>query len=363
MRTLRLRIKDKHANTLNAMAGEVNMCWNFVNALSLKHTRRTGKFFSAFDLNQYTTGATKEGLMLHSQTVQAVNEEFVRRRVQFKKAKLRWRVSKGPKKSLGWVPFKASAIAYKNGQIRYGKHYFNLWDSYGLSQYTLKTGSFSQDARGRWYVNIVAEPKVKPMRQTSLFDETVGIDLGLKDFAATSDGAVIEAQRFYRELEPKLAVAQRARKKASVKAIHAKIANRRNDFHHKLSTRLVQSYGAIFVGNVNASKLVKTRMAKSVFDAGWSAFRTMLQYKGDCAGKLVLEVNEAYSSQTCSACGALPESRPKGIGGLGIREWTCSSCKSGQHRDVNAAKNILAAGHRRLAAGIPAPTAQAAASR
>ena len=211
-------------------------------------------------------------------------------------------------------------------------------------------------------MNICAEPKVKPMSQASLFDESVGIDLGLKDFAATSDGAIIEAQRFFRELEHKLAVAQRAKKKVRVKAIHAKIANRRNDFHHKLSTRLVQSYGAIFVGNVNASKLAKTKMAKSVLDAGWSAFRTMLQYKGDDAGVWFEEVDEAYSSQTCSTCGSLPPERPKGIAGLGIREWTCSGCGSVHHRDVNAARNILAAGHRRLAAGIPVLTAQAAAA-
>jgi len=165
---------------------------------------------------------------------------------------------------------------------------------------------------------------------------------------------VVEAQRFYRDLEPKLAVAQRGNKKVRAKAIHAKIAK-------KLSTRLVNSYGAIFVGNVSASGLAKTRMAKSVLDAGWSAFRTMLQYKGDCAGVWVEEVSEAYSTQTCSSCGCLPLERPKGIAGLGIREWTCSECGSVHHRDVNAARNILAAGHRRLAVGIPVLTAQAAA--
>jgi len=361
MKTLRIRIKDKHAKALDAMARDVNMVWNFINELSLKHTLRTGKFFSAYDLNQYTTGATKEGLNLHSQTVQAINEEYATRRKQFRKRRLRWRVSKGPKKSLGWIPFKAVGIAYKNGQIRYAGHHFSLWDSYELSQYTLKTGSFSQDARGRWYVNLCAVPKVKLAHQLSLFDGSVGIDLGLKDFVATSDGAVIEAQQFYRDLEPKLAVAQRGNKKARVKAIHAKIANRRNDFHHKLSTRLVNSYGAIFVGNVSASGLAKTRMAKSVLDAGWSAFRIMLQYKGDCAGVWFEEVSEAYSTQTCSSCCCLPPERPKGIAGLGIREWTCSECGTNHHRDVNAAKNILAAGHRRLAVGIPVLTAQAAA--
>jgi putative transposase len=108
-RVLRLRLKDKHAPFLRAMAGEVNFVWNYVNDLSYKVLQREHRFMSAYDLNAYTTGATKAGLSLHSQTVQAVNEEFVTRRKQFKKAKLRWRVS-NPKKthySLGWVPFKA----------------------------------------------------------------------------------------------------------------------------------------------------------------------------------------------------------------------------------------------------------------
>ena len=161
------------------------MIWNFDNELSYKHTQRSGKFFSAYDLAKYTKGATKEGLQVHGQTVQAVNEEFVTRRKQFRKIKLRWRVSRGSRKSLGWIPFKASAISYKTGLLCYGKLHFGLWDSYNLSQYELGSGSFSQDARGHWYANITATPKVKPMRQMALFNDSVAIDLGLKDFAAT----------------------------------------------------------------------------------------------------------------------------------------------------------------------------------
>lgn len=152
-------------------------------------------------------------------------------------------------------------------------------------------------------------------------------------------------------MEPILAVAQRANKRSRVKTIHAQIANRRKDFLHKLSTDLVKRNGAIFVGNVNASGLVKTKMAKSVLDAGWTSFRTMLSYKSMATGVLFEEINEAYSTQTCSCCESLPDSRPKGIAGLRIREWTCSECGAHHDRDVNAAKNILAAGHRRLAVG------------
>ena len=134
---------------------------------------------------------------------------------------------------------------------------------------------------------------------------------------------------------------------------YTKIAHRRTDALHKLSTQLVTEHGAIFVGNVNAAGLAKTSMAKSVLDAGWSTFRTMLQYKSDRAGVWFKEVNEAYSTQTCSECSAMPASRPKGIAGLGIREWTCSECGSVHDRDTNAAKNILAVGRGRLAGGTP----------
>jgi putative transposase len=350
MKTLRVRIKDKHAKALDAMACECNMVWNFVNDLSYKHTQRTGQFFSAFDIAKYTAGASRQGLRIHSQTVQGVTEEYVTRRKQFRKAKLRWRVSHGSRKSLGWIPFKVGAVTYKNGQLRYAGQFFGLWDSYGLADYKLRSGSFSQDARGRWYANVCVEIEHQHSEGTS----SLGIDLGLKDFATLSTGEKVEAQRIYRDAEQALAVAQRANKTQRVKAIHAKVANRRKDFLQKLSTRLIKEHGAVFAGNVNAAGLAKTTMAKSVLDAGWSMFRTMLQYKSIAAGVLFEEVDEAFSTQTCSSCGCLPESRPKGIAGLGIREWTCTECGAVHDRDVNAAKNILAAGRRRLAVGIPA---------
>lgn len=323
------------------------MVWNYCNELAYTHTRRTGKFFSAYDIQKYTSGAVKEGLSITAQTVQRITEEYAARRKQFKKLKLRWRCSGGRRKSLGWIPFKTRDIKYRNGQLYYNGMFFSIWDSYGLSNYEFRTGSFSQDARGRWYANIAVEVAA----ETSSGTASVGIDLGLKDFATLSTGEKVEAQRIYRGAEQALAIAQRARKKERVKAIHAKIANRRGDFLHKLSTRLVRENGAIFVGNVNASGLAKTTMAKSVMDAGWSKFRTMLQYKCDHAGVLFEEVNEAFSTQTCSSCGALPETRPKGIAGLGIREWSCMECGAHHDRDVNAARNILAMGHHRLAVG------------
>ncbi len=180
---------------------------------------------------------------------------------------------------------------------------------------------------------------------------SVGIDLGLKEAAVASDAQRIEG-RFYRKLEAELGVAQRARKKQRAKAIHAKIANQRKDMLHKFSTAMVQDFGAIFVGDVASAALVKTKMAKSTLDAGWSSLKTMLEYKSHQAGVVFEVVSESYATQTCSCCGSIPTSSPKGRAGLRIREWTCNDCGTVHDRDVNAAKNILAAGHRRLAEGI-----------
>ena len=355
-RVLRLRLKDKHAAMLDELAGEVNFVWNYCNELAMKVWARERRFMSGYDFHPYTKGAGKAGLSLHSQTIQAVGEEYASRRKQARKLKLRWRVSRGSRRSPGWVPFKRSAITYRNGQVHFCGTPLSLWDSYGLAGYALGAGSFSEDARGRWYFNV----SVKTVRPAnSERQKCVGIDLGLKDFAGLSDGRVVEAQHFYRDLQPALAGAARARKKSRVRALHAKVANRRKDFLHKLSRRLVEEHGAIFVGNVNAKALAQSRAAKSVPDAGWSAFRTMLQYRSDDAGVWFEQVNEAYSTVTCSVC--KKRTGPSGLEGLRIREWTCA-CGAHHQRDVNAARNILAVGRDRLAVGIPVVPALCAAA-
>ena len=347
VKTLRLRIKDKHAALLLGQAKEVNFVWNFVNELSHKHTQRTGKFFSSYDIQKYTVGSTKEGLSLHSQTVESVTDEYVTRRRQFKKSKLRWRASQGSKRSLGWIPTKARCLQYRNGQVHYQGKALGLWDSYGLADYDLGQGSFSEDARGRWYLNVTVKTKARKCDGR----KSVGIDLGLKEAAITSDGDRLEG-RTYRAYEKALGIAQRAGKKDRARAIHAKIKNVRKDQLHQFSTKLVRANAAIFIGNVSSTKLVKTRMAKSTLDAGWGMLKTMLEYKSHEAGVIFEVVNEAYSTQVCSCCGTIPASSPKGRADLGIREWLCSTCGRWHDRDVNAALNILAAGHGRLAGGI-----------
>lgn len=350
MKTLKLRIKDKNLKVLDQLASEVNFVWNYVNDLGFKYLKRTGEFLSSYDIDKYTKGASKE-CGLHSQTIQAISAELVTRRKQFKKAKLKWRVSnkKSARRSLGWIPFKKVAIKYADGYVQYGKHQFKLWDSYGLSKYNVKTGSFVEDSRGRWYVCLVVDnaTTIKSKGKTS-----IGIDLGLKDLATCSDGLKLKAPKIYREYEQKLGIAQRAKNKNRVRSVHAKIKNIRQNMLHQFTRKLVNEHAMIIVGNVNAKALAQTKLAKSVLDASWTTLRTMLKYKCENARVLFEEVNEAYTTQTCSCCGSRLSS-PKGRAGLGIREWQCMECGTLHDRDINSALNILALGHERLAVGIP----------
>lgn len=232
--------------------------------------------------------------------------------------------------------------------MQYGKQKFKLWDSYGINKYSVRTGSFVEDSRGRWYVCLVVD---SPKQDKPTATKAIGIDLGLKDVATCSDGTVISNPKFYRNYEQKLGIAQRARNKKRVRALHAKIANCRKDHLHKASTLLVKENALIVVGDLSASKLVKTKMAKSVLDTGFSALKTMLKYKCENAGVLFEEVSEKFTTQICSCCGEITSSSPKGRTDLRIRVWECE-CGSINHRDLNSAKNILALGHERLAVGI-----------
>lgn len=350
IKTLKVRVKDKHAPQLRRMAKSVNFVWNYINELSYRSIRERGVFLSAYDINPYTKGAG-EDLGLHSQTLQCISAEYSTRRKQFNKARLRWRKSGGTRMSLGWIPIGAQGSKWKSGQVFHNGRYFKVWDSYGLSGYKFRSASFNEDARGRWYFNVAVDVEVK----FSQGQGAVGVDLGIKDVATCSDGDKLENGRFYRSMEDKLAKAQISRNKKRVRAIHAKIKNRRKDTLHKFSRKLVDRYGEIVVGDVSSQKLARTKMAKSVLDAGWGQLKTMLEYKCDHAGIVFNEVRENYTTRTCSSCGSL--SGPQGLGGLRIRDWECMDCGAIHDRDVNAARNILslATGHRRPDVEILSP--------
>jgi putative transposase len=357
IRTLRVRVKDRHAGLLRQMAYEVNQAWNLINEWTRDAAMEpipsagwvsTGIVLTSFDVNNRLSGYTKaQAVSINMFTLQELARVHHQARRQFKRSKLRWRVSSGPRRSLGWIPIRQGGAQFRDGQIRYAGHSFKVWDSHGLSQHAFRAASFSEDARGRWYFNVSVEVECQPSAGTRL----VGIDLGLRDVAACSDGRKLPKGVFYRGIERDLGLAQRAGKRNRVRALHAAAKNRRRDALHKFSTALVRDYGAIAVGNVSSGALVKTRMAKSVLDCSWGMLKTMIEYKAIAQRSLFVEVNEAYTTQTCSCCGSRCSS-PKGRAGLEIRQWTCE-CGVTHDRDINAAMNIAALGHQRLAGGIP----------
>lgn len=346
IKVYRYRVKSLNG-LLNKQARAVNFVWNFSNDTQKHALKWRKRWPTGFDLNVLTAGSSKE-LGIHSGTINAVCEQYAKSRKQFKRPYLRYR----GKRSLGWVPLKGRDLKRHGDAFRFAGNTFRVFNSRLLPEGKIKDGTcFSQDRRGNWFLNIVIEVADAEIRKPI---RGVGIDLGLTDLATLSSGQKIEHPRHYRKLEKRLAIAQRARKKKQVSNIHAKIANSRADFLHKASAQIVRDFDYIVVGNVSSSKLAKTSMAKSVLDAGWHSFKQMLAYKSIANGAWYEEVNESFSSQTCSSCGSLPESRPKGIAGLGIREWQCSDCGTVHDRDVNAALNILRSGRRAPVVGIPA---------
>ena len=366
MKTLKLRIRDKHIAKLNHLSGAVNFVWNYVNDLSYKHLKKTGKFFSAYDLNDYTKGSG-ELVGLHSQTIQAINETHAKSRKQSKKAKLSWRTNNpnAKRKNLGWLPFKQSAIKHiathqtgKKGlkstlQLSLAKGQkliIDLWDSYNLSLYQINTCELVQDSRNRWYACIT----VKDYPKKSCGGGSVGIDLGLKDSATASNGDKLQIKQTLKYTKD-LAIAQRAKNKKRVKAIHAKIKNTRNDLIHKFTSQLVKDNALIVIGDVKTTQFnsKKGKLAKSVYDAGWFELKRQLTYKCENAGCRFEIVSERYTTQICSCCGEISANSPKGRANLGIREWTCAKCGTWHDRDINASRNILAVGLGRLGAGIP----------
>ncbi|MFF0245015.1 RNA-guided endonuclease InsQ/TnpB family protein [Streptosporangium sandarakinum] len=216
-----------------------------------------------------------------------------------------------------------------------------------------------KDAAGRYFASFVVETADERLPRVVA---EVGIDLGLTHFAVTFDGRKIDNPRLLRRAAKKLRKAQQAlsrkvrgsnnRKKAVVKVAraHARVADARRDFAHKLSAALIRDNQAIYVENLSVKGLARTKLARSVHDAGWSQFAAMLEYKAARYGRTFAKIDRWFpSSKLCSACGTVQDEMP-----LNVRSWTCA-CGAAHDRDVNAAINILAAGRadRRNACGDP----------
>ncbi|WP_406382537.1 RNA-guided endonuclease InsQ/TnpB family protein [Streptomyces sp. NBC_01618] len=261
---------------------------------------------------------------------------------------------KSKKRSRASAEYTTSGFRYRDGELTLAKMKEPLdirWSRPLPEGAVPSTVTVTQDAAGRWYVSMLCDdPRVRPLPAV---DTAVGIDVGLTSLLTLSTGEKITNPRHERKDRARLAKAQRVlakktkgsanRVKARIKVakIHARIADRRRDHLHKLTTRLVRENQTLVIEDLTVRNMVKNRsLARAISDASWAEFRSMLEYKAAWYGREVITVDRFFpSSKLCSHCGALAASMP-----LHVRTWTCDSCGVTHDRDGNAAHNVLAAG-------------------
>jgi putative transposase len=258
------------------------------------------------------------------------------------------------KRSGGSAEFTRAAFRWKNRQLWLAKCSVPLpirWSRILPAGCEPSTVTVRLDASGRWFVSLLVDDHtVKALPQV---DKTVGIDAGITSLVATSDGEKIANPKYFKRLRYKLRQAQKAlsrkvkgsnnREKArhKVARIHAAIADVRTDFLHKLTTRLVRENQTIAVEDLAVKNMMKNRkLAQAIADASWSELVQMLEYKCQWYGRTLIKIDRWFpSSKRCGNCGHIVGKLP-----LDVREWDCPECGTHHDRDINAARNILAAG-------------------
>jgi putative transposase len=256
-----------------------------------------------------------------------------------------------------------SAFSMRGGGLRLAKtgaslRYIWSWPDVDVTKLNPTMVTIAREPDGCWYVTFTVDAATpEPLAKTG---HAAGVDLGVKDFAVTSDGERIANPRHLERKARNLARYQRRlahcqrgsanRAKAAAKAAraHRKVRDARQDFLHRASTRLARENDVIVIEDLNVSGMVRNRrLARAISDCGWGEFRRQLGYKCERYGRELVVIDRWYpSSRTCSACGHLLAELS-----LSTRHWTCPSCGSRHDRDVNAAKNILAAGQAVTACG------------
>ncbi|MEU3342489.1 RNA-guided endonuclease TnpB family protein [Streptomyces sp. NPDC006668] len=267
---------------------------------------------------------------------------------------------KSRKKSRASAEYTRSAFTWREGKLTLAKMAQPLdirWSRPLPEGAVPTTVTVSRDAAGRWFVSLLCEDSIAPAPATQA---AVGLDAGITSLVTLSTGEKIANPRHERRDRARLARAQRelarkakgsanrAKARRKVAKVHARIADRRRDFLHKLSTRLVRENQTVVIEDLTVRNLLKNgRLARAISDAAWADLRMMLEYKCAWYGRDLVVIDRFFpSSKLCGGCGTVAAKLP-----LNVREWTCAHCGAVHDRDVNAARNILAAGLAAAACG------------
>jgi putative transposase len=371
----RMKPTQEQGHALNRMAGARRWVWNWALRRWKDHYAATGKSIPMAQLSAELTALKQQPETAwlqeaNAQALQQVLEDLRRAFVNFfeirarypkfksrKMDRARFRIPQGVKIKDGKISIPTISNT-KIGDTKIGD--VRIFQSQDVEE-TTKSATFKRAADGKWYVSLVVEFEMPdcpiPMPDPA---KTVGIDVGLIDFATFSDPTAepIPAPKFFRKGQRRLRRAQRTvsrrkrgskrRAKAVVKAaiVHRKFADQRRDFQHKLSTTIVGRYAAVCIEDLSLKGLARTKLAKSFNDAAFGAFFRQLQYKNLWNHKHCIRIDRFFpSSQMCNACGALNDGLT-----LSDREWDCD-CTAHHKRDFLAACNIKDEGLRILAAG------------
>jgi putative transposase len=263
-------------------------------------------------------------------------------------------------KSRASATFTTSGFRWRDGQITLAKMDAPLdirWSRPLPAGAEPSAVTVSRDAAGRWRISILVQETIEALPSA---ETAVGVDAGITSLVTLSTGEKVASPRHEKRDRARLAKAQRqlarkqkgsanrARAKVKVARVYARIADRRTDFLHKISTRLIRENQTVIIEDLSVRNMVRNHtLARAISDASWSEFRRQLEYKADWYGRTVVPIDRFYpSSKTCSACGVIAAKMP-----LNVREWACASCGVLHDRDVNAAKVIRAAGLAVLACG------------
>lgn len=359
------------AELLNRTFGCVRVVWNRALAERTRRYKDEGKSTTYVDTAKWLTSWKQDEELAFLREVSNVPLQQTLRAQQvafnnFFGKRARYPRFKSRKKSWRSATFQNNAFTFRDGKLRLAKAADPLairWHRPLPEGAQPSTVTVSCDAAGRWFVSILVEETLTPLPATS---RAVGIDAGLDHLVTLSTGVKIANPRHERRDRRRLARAQKAlsrkekgsqnRAKARLKVarVHARIADRRRDHLHKLSTRLVRENQALAIEDLTVRNMLKNHcLARAISDAAWSQLRSMLEYKTGWYERDLLLVDRWFpSSKLCSSpgCSHMNEKMP-----LKVRWWTCSKCGTCHDRDVNAARNILAAGlvDRRNACGGP----------